>query len=110
MTHSTTEAKTETAGSGMSRKAYEKKFQARFDQWRAKVDELSAKACESAADSKIKSGQAVEEVRRKFKTYVDDLKKLKNAGGDAWRDVAEGCEQSWHAFKESLDRAKRHFG
>ena len=91
------------------RAAYEKKFQARLDQWRAKVDALRARARETEADAEISSREAVDQAQDSLEDYRRQVEGLRSSGDAALKDLVEGCADSWQTFKQSFDRAASRF-
>ena len=96
--------------SELDKDADERKFQARIDQWKAKLDTLRAQASETQTDAQIKTQDMVEEVEKTCSDYTQALDRFRAAGSEAWQDVADGCESAWEKFKASFDAARDRLG
>lgn len=92
-----------------NREAYQEKLDARLDQWQAKLEELKAKSREAKADASIEAQSALDEAKQQFVAFRDEAERFKESSKAAWQDLAQGCEESWYAFKGAAAKAKEHF-
>jgi multidrug resistance efflux pump len=88
------------------KQAYEKKLQARYDEWSAEIDKLKAKADSAEADLQLKYQQKIGELTAMQEAAGDKLDELKNSSSDAWQDLKSGADAAWR----SVDNAMRSAG
>lgn len=92
-----------------TKQAYEKKYQAQLDEWRAEIDKLRAKAEQADADTRIKYQKQIEELRAMQDDGVAKLEELRRAGNDAWLDLKIGMDSAWDSFNTALKSARSRF-
>jgi regulator of protease activity HflC (stomatin/prohibitin superfamily) len=94
----------------MSKKeAYEKKVEAKLDEWGAEIDRLKAKSKGAKADAQVEFQEQLEELKTKREAARKKLSDLKNTSGDAWDDVKSGMDSAWQALDKSLESAAQRF-
>lgn len=91
------------------KEAYEKKMQARLDEWSAEIDKLRARADQAGADARIQMHKEIDRARARFDAANEKLKELKNTGDDAWEDIKNGLEGAWSSLDTALQAAKSRF-
>jgi uncharacterized coiled-coil DUF342 family protein len=84
-----------------TKEAYEKKIQAKLDEWNAEIDKLKAKADSAEADAQLEYYQKIEELRSMRENAANKLSELRAAGEDAWADLKAGIDGA----RDSLDKA-----
>lgn len=89
--------------------AYEKKFKAQLDEWRAEIDRLKALAEQADADARIKYKAQIEELRRMQDDAVSRMEELRRASDDAWLDLKTGMDNAWKSFETALKSAASRF-
>jgi multidrug resistance efflux pump len=92
-----------------TKKAYEKKFQAQLDEWRAEIDKLRAKAEQADADARIRYQKEIDQLRAMQDDAVSKLERLRRASDDAWLDVKIGLDNAWESFNTALKSAAARF-
>lgn len=90
--------------------AYKEKLKAKIDEWDAKIKEMRAKADQAQAESKIEYQQQVDQMETKREKLSDQLEQIKQAGGEAWKDIAAGADRALDELRESFEKAKAKFG
>jgi predicted nuclease with TOPRIM domain len=90
------------------KKAYEEKYQAKLDEWRAEIDKLSAKARQSSADARIRYQEEIEKLKKRRSDAETRLEEMRKSSGEAWRDLKGGADNAWdeveRAFKQAMTR------
>ena len=77
-----------------TRDAFVQKVKSRLDQWNAEVDKLEAKASEAAADKRIQYKDQIQAIKERKADIQGRLKKLMDAGEDAWDELKSGIEKA----------------
>ncbi len=85
------------------RDAYVAKLKAKIDDWNAEISSLEARAHQVSADSKAEIQRQLDNAKAKRDDVVAKVDGLRQAGGDAWKELKGGVKSS---LKE-LDRAVR---
>jgi phage host-nuclease inhibitor protein Gam len=88
-----------------NRKDYIDKMAARLKEWDTEVQKLEVKAETVKADMKASYNQQINELRLKKEEAKLKLKKIQDAGEDAWEELKEGVEKSWNIFEDSIKTA-----
>ncbi len=86
---------------------YVEKMEAQLKRWKARVDELVAKAEGTKADAKIEYHKRVDDLKAKCQAAQVKLDDLKTASGEKWKVLRSGLERAWDdieaAFKQIKD-------
>jgi len=93
-----------------SKELYQKKMEAKLDEWNARIDEMKAKAQQADAEARIEIMDQVEALRQNRDSFREKLDALKETGGDAWKDIQAGLDNAYSEMKTSLERAMGRFG
>ena len=88
-----------------NRKDYIDRMAARLKEWDTELQKLEAKAELAKADVKASYNQQIKELRLKKEEAQQKLKKIQDAGEDAWEELKEGAEKSWKIFEDSVKNA-----
>lgn len=91
------------------KEAYEKKMQARLDEWSAEIDVLKAKADTAKADARVEYYKQVEELKIKKQAAKAKLAELRKAGDGAWEDLKTGLESAWDSMEKAVKSAASRF-
>ncbi|EPX78239.1 sll1863 family stress response protein [Litoreibacter arenae] len=91
------------------KQAYQDKFYAQMDEWKAQISQLRAKAEKAQADAQLKYMEEVEELKAKQKQAEAQMHKLRDAQGEAWKDMTAGVESAWDELGEAMKRARKRF-
>jgi hypothetical protein len=91
------------------KEAYEKKMQARLDEWDAEIDLLKAKADKAKADARVEYYKQIEELKIKKQAAGVKLAELRKAGDGAWEDLKTGLESAWNSLGKAVKAAASRF-
>ena len=91
------------------RKAYEEKFDAQLDEWKAQIALLKAKADKGKAEAKIEYYRTIEALQRRQDEARAKLHELKTAGDEVWEDLKTGAEKAWDEVKTAFHMAASKF-
>ncbi len=91
------------------KEAYEKKLQARLDEWSAEINVLKAKADNAEADAQIEYYKQIEELKSMQASADGKLAELKEASDEAWEDLKFGIESAWDSLGSALKSATSRF-
>ncbi|MCR4291511.1 MAG: hypothetical protein NUV76_01390 [Candidatus Kuenenia sp.] len=91
------------------KEAYEKKFQAQLDEWKAEINKLKAKADKADADAQIEYYKQIEDLRSKQEVAGEKLKEFKDETEDAWEDLKAGVESAWDSLGKAVKSAISQF-
>ena len=89
--------------------AYEKKLQARLDEWSAEIDRLKAKSDAMKADAQLEYHRRIDDLAAMREAAGERLEELRNASDDAWEDLKGGAEEAWTRLEKALLSAKSRF-
>ena len=92
-----------------TRDAYVKKIQAKLAEWNAEIDKLEAKIDQADAEGRAALQKQIEMLRAKRGETEEKLEQVKQAGGEAWKDVKVGLEVSARAMGEAVKSAVSRF-
>jgi hypothetical protein len=92
-----------------NRKDYIDRMAARLREWDTELEKLEAKAEVAKADVKASYNKQIQELRLKKEEAKQKLKKIQDAGEDAWEELKEGTEKSWNLFEDSVKKAWSKF-
>jgi uncharacterized coiled-coil DUF342 family protein len=88
-----------------NRKDFIDKMAARLKELDTEVQKLEAKAKTAKADVKASINEQINELRVKKEEAHQKLKKIQDAGEDAWEELKDGAEKSWNIFEDSVKTA-----
>ncbi len=91
------------------KEAYEKKMQARLDEWGAEINVLKAKADKAKADARVGYYKQIEELKLKKQAASGKLAELRKSGDGAWEDLKTGLESSWDSLGKAVKSAASRF-
>jgi len=85
-----------------TKEAYKQKIDAEVELAQAKLSELRAKAKISAADTRIKYAQQIDDLEQGVEATKAKLKELGEANEDAWENLKEEVESAWGALRDGV--------
>ena len=91
------------------RKAYEEKFDAQLDEWKAQIALLKARADKAKAEAKIEYYETIETLQHRQDEAGTKLHELKTAGDEVWEDLKTGAEKAWAEVKTAFHEATYKF-
>ncbi len=87
------------------KEAYERKLEAKLEEWQADIDKLRAQAKEAGADAQIRYQQQIDELRK----YRDDMEarlaEMREAQSAAWTDIKGGVDKAWDDMSKAMKDA-----
>jgi len=84
------------------RDVYEKKMQARLDEWKDKFEDFKEKAEEEEVNLQLEYYTLIDEVKLKLEDAHKKLQRLKQAGDEAWEDIKTEVETTWDSLDELI--------
>jgi len=91
------------------RKAYEEKFDAEVEEWKAQIALLKAKTEKAKAEAKVEYYKTIEALQHKQDEAGTKLHELKTAGDESWEDLKTGAEKAWAEIKTAFNEAISKF-
>lgn len=92
-----------------TKKAYQKKMEARLKELAGKIDLLKAKVDKTNAEANIKYYEQNKVVWSKREMLRQRLHELKKSGDEAWEELRAGVYIAWDDLKYALNRAVSRF-
>ena len=92
-----------------NRKEYIDKLTIQLREWDKEIDTLEAKAEKAKADAEADYQNQLQELRSKRLAVETRVKKIQNAGEDAWEDLKTGTEEAVDAMKKAMSSAISKF-
>ena len=86
----------------MDKQAYLEKIDATISQWKARVEELKAKAREENADKKIKYEKQAQDLKLKIDAIKIKKNELQNSGEKAWLELKDGIDHAIDEIKKAI--------
>lgn len=84
------------------RDTYEKKMQARFDEWKAKLDAFKEKADQEEINLQLEYYTLIDEIKLEMETAHKKLQQLKQAGDESWEGFKTELEATWDSMDELI--------
>ncbi|HUU73630.1 MAG TPA: coiled coil domain-containing protein, partial [Burkholderiales bacterium] len=84
------------------KQAYEKKLQAKLDEWSAEIDKLKAKADSAEADVQLDYNRRIDGLRSMQQAANERLVALRDASDNAWQDLKGGMESALDSLGNAL--------
>lgn len=91
------------------KEAYHEQLDAQLREWRAKLDQLKAKADGAEAAAKVEYYKQIESIKEKADVAQARLKELNESSGEAWESLKGGVERAWTDFKTAIEEAAGKF-
>jgi len=91
------------------REEYQKKLQAKLDEWQANIDRMKAQARQAEADAKIEYEKKIEELHAQREEMAEQLEKLRQSQSAAWSDIKAGVEKAWDDMNKAMQDAWKRF-
>jgi DNA repair exonuclease SbcCD ATPase subunit len=86
------------------KEAYQRKIEAKVDQWRAELDKLRAQAREAQAEGRL---QAISSLKTLQQEATRRLEELKAAGESGWQDARQAVDRVVTEFESAYQRLVR---
>ena len=81
------------------------KIQEEIDEWESKLEPLKLKAKLGEMEARERFEALENSVQSATRPIRTKLKELKYETGEAWMDIASGCERSWDEAKSAIKSA-----
>ncbi|GHA09652.1 coiled coil domain-containing protein [Oceanisphaera arctica] len=91
------------------RELYQKKAQAKLDEWKAELDKLKAQASAASADKQLELNRHIDALDAKIEQSERKLDELSNSSEDSWESIKHGFESAWTTLKGSFKDAADKF-
>ena len=89
--------------------SYERRVQARLDQWGAKIDDLRSHSQKAGASARASVDEALKELDSDLAAARKQLGPLHSSSGSAWDKLRAGADQATEKLRREYARAKRLF-
>lgn len=86
----------------MDKQTYIQKIDATINQWKARADELKARARKAEADQKIKYEKQAQELKLKIDAIKIKKDELKNSGEKTWQHLKVGIDHAIEEIKKAI--------
>lgn len=94
----------------MSKKdSYVEQKSSELKQWKVELEELKERAKKTTGALKAKLDNQMKELQRLREEGGSRLKRVVDAGEDAWEGLKEDVEHTWKAFRHSVNYFNSHF-
>ena len=91
------------------KKVYQQKLQAQLDAWKAKIDELKARAEEADSEARLIYLEEVKALDDTREEAEQKLGELCLASESAWDDLKHGVDSAWHKLGKAVESALSRF-
>ncbi len=88
---------------------YQKKMQAKLDEWVAEVDKLKAKASGASADAQLSMNKHIRELEKNIEEGKLKILELGKAGEEVWDAVKDGMESAWDSLMSAVSDTASKF-
>lgn len=82
---------------------------AQIDGASRKIDEWKLQTALGKAEARDALQERIASLEEHRDRLKGKLEHLSNSAGDAWQELAEGCERSWQELKEAVSKAMGEF-
>ena len=86
----------------MDKQAYMDKIDATINQWKARADELKAKARKVEADQRIKYEKQAQYIKLKVDAIKIKKEELRNSGEQTWINLKDGIDHAIEEIKKAI--------
>ena len=87
------------------RKQFTDRIQRELEEWEAKLEPLKLKAKLGEMEARERFDALEQTVTDAVRPIRTKLKELKYETGEAWMDIARGCESAWSEAKAAIKSA-----
>ncbi len=89
-----------------TKEAFVAKAESDLADMNGRIAELKSRADKAQGDAKAKLDLAVAQLERQRQAATEKLNAVKDASGDAWKDMSAGFASAWEEMKKAYDTAK----
>jgi predicted ribosome quality control (RQC) complex YloA/Tae2 family protein len=84
------------------RDVYEKKMQARLDEWKTRLETFKEKADQEETNLQLEYYTLIDEIKLEMEDAHKKLHRLKQAGDETWEEIKAEVETSWDSLDELI--------
>ncbi len=88
---------------------FQKKVQAKLDEYRKRIYELRVDTDEMSAQVKAKVNRRLEDLEAKREAAEEKLAQLESSSGKAWAEIKEGLDQAVKDLDQAYEDARSQF-
>jgi hypothetical protein len=86
---------------------YIDKLAARLKELESEISDFEKIADKAVAEVKDDYSQQIKDLFLRKEELQEKVKKIQDAGGNAWEDMKAGAELSWEVFQDSVESIKK---
>lgn len=95
--------------SDQEKELYQKKMEAKLDEWNARINQMKAKAQQADVEARMEIMDRVHALEQQRDSFKARLEEFKNTSGEAWKDVQSGLEGAFSEMKTAVESAMARF-
>lgn len=84
------------------RDVYEKKMQARLDEWKTRLEQFKEKADQEETNLQLEYYTLIDEIKLEMESAHKKLQRLKQANDDSWEDFKDEVETTWDSLDDLI--------
>ena len=88
---------------------FQRKMQARLDEYGQRIEELQAKTEKMSAEVKAKLNRRIEDLQTRQEAAEERLAQLKSSSSKAWAEIKEGLDQAMKDLEQAYEDASSQF-
>jgi TolA-binding protein len=88
---------------------YRKDMQRKLDEMNQQLERWNAKIEQATGEMKQKLIEQKAAFEKKRDAFVEQMKKLSDASGEAWKDIKVGLDRAYEDLSDSFNKARQHF-
>jgi chromosome segregation ATPase len=88
-----------------TKNAYVRQMEAQLEMWKAEMDKFAAQTKQMSAEAQADAENRYAAIKAQATEAEERLNELRNAGQDAWQDMARGTELSIIAMRDAIKSA-----
>jgi len=88
---------------------FQRKVQAKLDEYRKRIYELQVEAEEMSAQMKANMNRRIKDLEAKREAAEEKLTQLESASGKAWAEIKEGLDQAVKDLGQAYEDARSQF-
>ena len=92
-----------------NRDTYRKEIDARFNEWKVKIDQLEANISTLSLEVKKELLAEIDDLRRQKTVMREKWNELQKAGGDTKEQIKEGLDRAEAKLKDALEKVLLRF-
>ncbi len=93
----------------MNRDELIERLKMRLDLWNAEINRIENTAQVTQAEAQEEFRKQIEQLCARRDAANSQLEELREAGGEAWKDLQTGVEEALATLGEAVDRARARF-